>query len=310
MRRLHAVVFLLFATLISGCSFTSNDVKNLSISLNDKFEGYFLQLGSERVYLEWDSSPLGDDESYSIKTRIPGDVNYGGFEDVLIVEKDSPLLMSQGNKVRVNLQVSYKTEDASLFPYLASSKSGSTTKIAVTKLGSGGSKVISESTMEWIRPQRRDKPADPVLINTWYYDPDGYYEYSVRDNSLLTFDTFPNRSKEKCSGVCASPSSSDGVWAFRDEIWGWNVKGKSQKVVLERTVTNEKGSSNSITLAIVSGEQPKRPPSVQSNPFDRSWKPSEKNMEILGKTVWCVYKGYKDYDSTYDECTDTRQGSR
>lgn len=310
MRRFLAVALLLFATLISGCSFASNNVKNISISLNEEFEGYFLQLGSERVYLEWESGPLGNGESYSVKTSIPGDVKYGGFEDILTVEKDSPLLVSQGNKIRLNLQVSYKTKDASLFPHLASSKSRSTTKISVTKLGDGGSKVISESTIDWVRPDRRDVPADPVLINTWYYDPDGYYRYSVRDVSILTFDTFPDRSIEKCLGICASGSNSDGVWAYRDEIWGTNVKGKSKKVVLERTVTNEKGSSNPTTLTIVSGEVPENPSSVQSNPFDRIWKPSEKSMEILGKTVWCIDRGYKDYDYSKDECTNSRKSFR
>jgi len=278
-------------------------MQNLSIKINENFSGYFFEMESEPVFLEWESKPLTEEESFLVRLSFPGIYEDGsGYEETVTIGKESRLLILEGNKTKLRLEINMNS-DASPFYFFASAKTGSKAVITVTRVRNFDSTVVTESSIEWVRPERREKPADPILVNSWERD-GNYYEYRVKDLSILTFKSFPDTSIEKCSGVCER-ADTNGRWAWREDIWNSNVKGTNKSVVFERTVSNEKGSSNNTLLAVNSSEYLSKPIAEQSNPFNKVWKSTEKELEILGKTVWCIEQGYKNYAYSKDICTNT-----
>jgi hypothetical protein len=303
MRKVLLIVVLLFVSSLSGCADNSDEIKNMSLVLNDEFSGYFYEIESEPVFLEWESKPLTEEESFLVRLSFPGIYEDGsGYEETVTIGKESRLLILDGNKTKLRLEINMKS-DASPFYFFASAKTGSKAVITVTRVRNIDSAVVTESSIEWVRPERKEKPADPILVNSWERD-GNYYEYRVKDLSILTFKSFPDASIEKCSGVCDG-ADTNGRWAWREDIWNYNVKGTNKSVVFERTVSNEKGSSDNTLLAVNSSEYLSKPIAGKSNPFNKVWKSTEKELEILGKTVWCVEQGYRNYSYSKDICTNT-----
>ena len=303
MRKVLSVVVLLIASSLSSCAFNSDEIKNMSLIINENFSGYFSEIESEPVFLEWESKPLTEEESFLVRLSFPGIYEDGsGYEETVTIGKGSRLLFLDGNKNKLRLEIDMNS-DASPFYFFASAKTGSKAVITVARVRNIDSTVVTESSIEWVRPERKEKPADPVLVNTWTRD-SNYYEYRVKDLSVLTFKSFPDASREKCSGVCQR-EETNGRWFWREDIWNSNVKGTNQSVVFERSVSNEKGSSNNVLLRVNSSEYSSRPISAQANPFEKVWKSTEKELEILGKTIWCIEKGYRNYIHSKDICTNT-----
>ena len=301
------VIVLITTAGFFGFNVQSNEIKNLAIVLNEDFEGSMGDARNEPVYLEWNSSKLSDDEQYRIKINFNGlQSPYGDqdkdYEDEKTTEEDSLPLETNGNKNKLRLSVSWNQD--SLFYFFAVAKSGQEALFTVQKLDKYG-KTLSEGVLEWTRNQRLDKPANPVLKNVWTKDSDSYYEYSVSDESILTYKTFPELSIEKCIGSC-STRNYKGIFPMlyprTDEIFGYNVKGAGNKVTLQRTVGNEKGMSKAVILEIVSGEDTVYQNPSLPNPFLRDWSDREKDLESLAKTAWCIEKGFRNYSYSKDKC--------
>ena len=50
----------------------------------------------------------------------------------------------------------------------------------------------------------------------------------------------------------------------------------------------------------ISTEDYSSTPATPTNPWERDW--SSKDSEIMAKTVWCISKGYSDYNKATDDC--------
>jgi hypothetical protein len=303
MKKMHLFVLVLCSFFVSSCSIFSSEMQNLSIKINENFSGYFFEMESEPVFLEWESKPLTEEESFLVRLSFPGIYEDGSlFVETVTVGKGSRFLTLQGNKTKLRLEIDRKL-GASPFYFFASAKTGSKAVVTVTRIRNIDSTKVAESSIEWVRPERKEKPADPILVNSWERD-GNYYEYRVRDLSILTFKSFPDTSIEKCSGVC-NGADTRGRWAWREDIWNYNVKGTNRSVVFERSVSNDKGSSNNTLLKVNSSDYSPMPAEIQANPFERNWKFNEKELETLGKTVWCIEQGYRNYNYSKDICTNT-----
>jgi hypothetical protein len=294
-------VLIASALVLSGCALNQHEIKNLEIILDTEFTGTIQDVHSEPVYLQWDSSRLSDNEKYILKIKFEG-----LFKDDISLNSQEWEINSSDLNLSVNKNVNkyqvyqFFSDDYTLFSNFAALESGSKAVITLSRFSND--KKIQTSELIWTRPKRTSIPDDPILINNWSYSGDGYYEYKVKDVSILSFDSYPLISIKKCTGVCEPSGTSEGNFPLIAPygVWSYNVKG-SKPVKLERQVGNELGLSENTQLQLPPPEKPYQEPAL-TNPWLRKWRLGDQN-QWLAKTVWCIELGYKDYSRATDECT-------
>lgn len=288
-------VLVISAFLLSGCSFFSNEIRDLELFINTNFTGTVRDIETEPVLLKWNTSKISSDENYLLQMRFP-DLYYG---ETCELEFDNSWgsLVIDGKSHSMELRGC--VGEYSLFGNFISLNSNTNVSISLSKVIDGDKS--QEQSMTWTRPPRTSIPSEPVLISSWRNSGDGYYEYTVRDISKLTFNSYPLNEIKSCKGVCEQlgMSPSPFPWLAKFGVFGYNVKGVKE-VLVGRQVGNELGWSKNVTLLMRSNPDEINKVKKLENPWTRKW--TSKDTEAFAKTVWCISNGYKDYSRSTDEC--------
>ena len=312
------LVFLLLSTVLTSCGAPKN-IQNISVELNTEFSGELEDVQVEDIYLIWDSKKLGSDERFEVVvdfSNVIGDE----FTQEYMIEANELDLRVDGHSHKWRLAASWN-ENATMFPLFAEAKSGAEIPISISHI-EGRNKVISRRQFTWVRPARVRAPQAPILSVKWKDSGDNFYRWSLQGDFNLTFDSYPDsykldctpkesaRAKEICAGKLENRFPAYNNFAFAaipqdHEIAGYNVKGKGKKMSFSFEAINEFGSGGIAQIETTSGgpTQSITSPERQSNPFDRTWKTSERDMEELAKTVWCIENGFRNYIWSKDICT-------
>lgn len=312
------LVFLLLSTVLTSCG-APKDIQNISVELNTEFSGELEDVQVEDIYLIWDSKKLGSDERFEVVvdfSNVIGDE----LTQEYIIEANELDLRVDGQTHKWRLGASW-SENVTTFPLFAEAKSGAEIPISISHI-EGRNKVISQRQFTWVRPARVRAPQAPILSVKWQDSGDNFYRWSLQGDFNLTFDSYPDsykldctpkesaRAKEICAGKLENRFPAYNNFAFAaipqdHEIAGLNVKGKGKKMSFSFEAINEFGSGGIAQIETTSGgpTQSITSPERQSNPFDRTWKTSERDMEELAKTVWCIENGFRNYIWSKDICT-------
>ena len=307
------LVFLLLSTVLTSCG-APKDIQNVSVELNTEFSGELEDVQVEDIYLIWDSKKLGSDERFEVVVDFSNDFGEDNTAEYLIEENELDLRVD-GTRHKWRL-VSLWNENVTYFPLFAEAKSGAEIPISISRI-EGRNKVISQTQFIWVRPARVKAPQVPILSVKWRDSGDNFYRWSLQGDFNLTFDSYPDSynldctPKEICEGglrtrfPLAYNSFAFAAIPQDHEIAGYNVKGKGKKLSFRFEAINEFGSSGVASIETTSGgpTQSITSPERQSNPFDRTWKTSERDMEELAKTVWCIENGFRNYIWSKDICT-------
>ena len=288
-------VLVISAFLLSGCSYFSNEIRNLELLLNTEFQGTVTDIKTEPVLLKWNTSKISNDENYLLQITFP-DLYSGETFELEFDNSYNPLIID-GTSHSLELYQSFG--DYSLFGNFISLNSNTNVTISLSKVNKGNKS--QEQLITWTRPPRTSIPMDPILISSWKNSGDGYYEYTVRDVSELTFNSYPLNEFRSCKGVCEKLgiNPSPFPWLAPYGVFNYNVKGVKQ-VLVGRQVGNELGLSASVALKMTSNPSEIGKVETLENPWTRKW--TSKDMEALAKTAWCISNGYKDYSRSTDEC--------
>jgi hypothetical protein len=307
------VVFLLLSTVLTSCG-APKDIQNVSVELNTEFSGELEDVQVEDLFLIWNSKKLGSDERFEVVVDFSNNFGEDNTAEYLIEENELDLRVD-GTMHKWRL-VSLWNENVTYFPLFAEAKSGAEIPISISRI-EGRNKVISQTQFTWVRPARVKAPQAPILSVKWRDSGDNFYRWSLQGDFNLTFDSYPDSynldctPKEICEGglrtrfPLAYNSFAFAAIPQNHEIAGYNVKGKGKKLSFRFEAINEFGSSGVASIETTSGgpTQSITSPERQSNPFDRTWKTSERDMEELAKTVWCIENGFRNYIWSKDICT-------
>jgi hypothetical protein len=307
------LVFFLLSTVLTSCG-APKDIQNISVELNTEFSGELEDVQVEDLFLTWNSKKLGSDERFEVVMDFSNVIGEEYTVEYLIEESELDLQVD-GQKHKWRLAASWN-EKATLFPLFAEAKSGAEIPISISHI-EGRNKVISQTQFTWVRPARVRAPQAPILSVKWQDSGDNFYRWSLQGDFNLTFDSYPDSYNLDCTPkeICEGGLRTRFPLAYNNfafaaipqdhEIDGYNVNGKGKKLSFSFEAINEIGSGGIVKVETTSGgpTQSITSPQRQPNPFDRTWKSSERDIESLAKTVWCIESGFRNYIWSKDICT-------
>jgi predicted small secreted protein len=309
------LLFSLLSTVLTACG-ASKDIRELAVKLDTEFSGELEDVQVEDIFLTWSSKKLGGDERFEVV------IDFGNIGEGLTtkqtIEANDLNLQVNGSRHEWRLRSEW-SENTTYFPLFAEAKSGTEIPISISRID-GRDEVVSRSQFKWIRPNKVSAPQSPTLNVKWIDSGDNFYRWSLQGNFNLTFDSYPDSYKLDCApkencgypdyGLIPRFGIAFNNFAFAanpqpHEIEGTNVKGVGKTLSFSFTAINDIGSSEMARVDTISGgpSRSTTSPQRQSNPFDRTWKSSEKDLEALAKTAWCIENGYRDYIWSKDICT-------